>query len=451
MHGYRMNMMLQRVVPIRFVALVLAFAALTLPARAEVSIQDVKSPKGITAWLVEDYAVPIVTIRFAFRGGSTQDPVGKEGLAQLMTGLFDEGAGDLDSDAFQIRLDDAGAEMRFSAGRDATYGMMRVLAEDREEGFELLRMALEQPRFDQAPLDRIRAQMVSGIIAGQNDPQTVAQTRWAEALYGDHPYARPDEGTQQSLSSITTADLAAFHKANFARANLQIAVVGAIDAETLGKDLDRLFGGLAAEPSLHPVADLDWKLGQRIEVEYPLPQTSLQLAYPGIARDDPEFFAAVLMNEVLGGSGDQARLFEEVREKRGLVYGIGSSLVNRDHGSGLVIGTETRSERAAETLALIRDVVKQMADGGPTEAELAAAKKYLIGAYALNNLDNSSSIASTLLELQMSDLGIDYIQRREGLINGVSLDAVKAVAKRLLTTEPAVLVVGPTLAEGGKG
>lgn len=419
-------------------------------ARAEVGIQEIKSQAGITAWLVEDYAVPIVTIRFAFRGGSSQDPEGKDGLARLMTGLFDEGAGDLDSDAFQIRLDDAGAEMRFSAGRDATYGMMRVLAEDRKEGFALLRMALQQPRFDAAPLDRIRSQMVAGIVAGQNDPQTVAQKKWAEALYGDHPYARPDEGTQQSLATVTQADLAAFHRANFARDNLHIAVVGAIDAQTLGGELDRLFAALPEKAALQAVADVDWKLGQRVQVEYPLPQTSLQLAYPGVRRDDPQFFAAVLMNEVLGGSRDRARLFQEVREKRGLVYGIGSSLVNRDHVSGLAIGTETRSDRASDTLNVIRDVLKGMAEEGPTEAELAAAKKYLIGAYALNNLDTSSSIASTLLEIQMSRLGIDYVQRREGLINAVTLDEVKAAASRLLAAEPAVLVVGPAMAEDGK-
>ena len=140
--------------------------------------------------------MPIISLRFAFRGGDTQDPAGKEGLVNLMTGLFDEGAGDLDSDAFQSQLDDAGAEMRFSGGRDAIYGSMRMLADEKDEALALLRLAIEKPRFDQPPIDRIRSQIVAGIIADARDPETAAQIAWSKAIYGDHPYARQDEGTR---------------------------------------------------------------------------------------------------------------------------------------------------------------------------------------------------------------------------------------------------------------
>ena len=420
-------------------------------AHAEVAIQEVKSDKGITAWLVEDYTVPIVSIRFAFEGGSTQDPDGKEGLAELMTGLFDEGAGDLDSDAFQIKLDDAGAEMRFGAGRDTIYGSMRMLAERKDEALDLLRMAIEAPRFDAAPIDRIRSQMVSGIVAGARNPETTAEVKWAEALYGDHPYARRDEGTEKSLTAITAEDLRAYHRNVFARENLHVSVVGAIDAATVKRELDKLFGGLPEKPALRPVAKIDWKLGQEVRVDYALPQTSLQLAYPGVARDAPDFFAAFLMNHILGGGTFTSRLFDEVREKRGLAYGVSSSLVTQEYASGLIISTATRSDRAAETLAVVRDVVRRMAEEGPTEAELAAAKKYVIASYALNNLDSSSAIASTLVSLQTDGLGIDYMQRRGALIDAVTLDQVKAAARKLLTAEPSVMVLGPPFAEGGKG
>lgn len=427
-----------------------ALAFLAVPGRAAVTIQQVKTDSGITAWLVEDYSVPIITVRFAFRGGSTQDPVGKEGLVNLMTGLFDEGAGDLDSDAFQNRLDDAGAEMRFDEGRDALYGSMRMLADQKDEALELLRMAITSPRFDQAPIDRIRGQIVAGIIASEKDPQTAAQLAWTKALYGDHPYARPDEGTKETLASITADDLRAVHKRLFARDNLVIGVVGAIDAETLKKDLDKLFAGLPAKAEVAPVADVMPKLGQQIDIPYDLPQTTLQLAYPGIARDQPEYFAAYLMNHILGGGDFTSRLFEEVREKRGLAYSIDSGLVNYDHASGLVISTATRADRAAETLKVIRDEVKRMADSGATAEELAAAKKYIIGAYAINNLEDSSSIANTLVGLQMDGLGADYIQRRVDLLGAVTLDEVQAVARKLLSVEPAILVIGKAL-DGGKG
>ncbi len=416
-----------------------------LPASAEVAIQEVKSSKGITAWLVEDYSVPIVTIRFSFQGGNTQDPPGKEGLSELLTGLFDEGAGEFDSDTFQTKLDDAGAEMRFGAGRDTLYGSMRMLEEKRDEALDLLRLALTKPRFDAAPIDRIRAQIVAGIVASARDPDTAAQLKWQEALYGSHPYARPDEGTEMSLAAITADDLRAYHKAIFARDTLKVAVVGAIDAETLKKKLDELFGGLPETSNLRPVDKVDMKLGQEVSVEYDLPQTSLQLAYPGVARDAPDFFAAYIMNHILGGGTFTSRLFDEVREKRGLAYSVDSSLVTNRYSSGLVIRTGTRSDRAGETLAVIRETVRRMAEEGPTAAELEAAKKFIVGSYALNNLDTSSAIAATLLSLQEQNLGKDYIERREALIAAVTLDDVKAAAKKLLSAEPAILIVGPPL------
>ncbi|RWD25797.1 MAG: insulinase family protein [Mesorhizobium sp.] len=420
-----------------------------LAARAAMNIQEVKSEKGITAWLVEDHTVPIVAIRFVFDGGTAQDPAGKEGLANLMTGLFDEGAGDLDSDAFQVKLDDAGAEMSFDAQRDGTYGSMRMLSEGKDAAFDLLTLAVNRPRFDQAPLDRVRAQVLSGIIANERDPNAIAQRKWLSAIYGEHPYSRPDEGTRQSIAAITTQDLGAFHKASFARDGLHVAVVGDIDAATLRRKLDQLFGDLPQKQALAPIADTQPKLGQQLEVDYDLPQTSLQFAYPGVKRSAPDFFAAVLVNDILGGGTFTSRLYEEVREKRGLAYGVDSNLVDHEHSNALVITTATRSDRAAETLALVRQVVKGMAEQGPTEVELEAAKKYMIGAYAINNLDSSASIAATLLELQLDNLGIDYLQRRAALINAVTIADVKAAAKKLLSSDPAIMVVGPPL--GSKG
>lgn len=422
-----------------------------LSAHAAVAIQEVKSDKGVTAWLVEDYTVPIVAVRFAFDGGSTQDPAGKEGLANLMTGLFDEGAGDLDSDAFQTRLDDAGAEMSFNETRDAVYGSMRMLAERKDQAFDLLRLAVLQPRFDQAPIDRIRAQILAGIVSGERDPDTVASRKWAETVYAGHPYSRPDQGTKESVATLTADDLRALHRATFVRGGLHVAVVGAIDATTLKRKLDAVFGDLPEKGTLRSVPDASPKLGRQIEVNYDRPQTSLQLAFPGVRRDAPDFYAAALMNEILGGGTFTSRLFEEVRDKRGLAYGVSSALMNSRHSSLLAISTATRSDRAAETLSVIRDVVKDMAEQGPTAEELAAAKAYTIGAYALNNLDSSSSIASTLVELQIEGLGIDYMQRRAGYIGAVTLEEVKAVAKKLLSAEPAVMIVGPPLAGGGKG
>ena len=431
----------------------LAIVFLTLPAvvpaRASVDIQEITSQGGVTAWLVEDYTVPIVAVRFAFKGGSTQDAEGREGISNLMTGLFDEGAGDLDADAFQERLDDVGAEMSFNATRDAVYGQMRMLAEERENAFELLRLALTSPRFDQEPVDRIRAQITTRIQRDMRDPNTLGRDAFARALYGDHPYARRADGTAESLAAVTPDELRELHARTFARSNLSIAVVGAIDAETLKAELDRVFGALPAEARLEPVARTEPKLAQEVAYAYPLPQATLQLVYPGVEREDPEFFAAFLMNHILGGGTFSSRLFDEVREKRGLAYGVGSGLYGGDYADSLMIGTSTRADRAQEALDVIRETVRLLVEEGVSEHELETAKTYLVGAYPINNLDSSSAVARSLVELQKDGRGIDYIERRVGYIEAVTVEAVNAAARRLLTADPAVLVIGPEAGKGG--
>ncbi|TJX69032.1 MAG: insulinase family protein, partial [Mesorhizobium sp.] len=351
---------------------------------------------------------------------------------------FIEGAGHYDSDAFQVKLDDAGAEMSLDAQSDDIYGSVCMLSKKQDAAFGLLRLALNAPRFDQGPIDRVRAEIVSGIVGSERDPGAIAQRKWLRAIYGAHPCSRPGEGTKESLAGITPSDLLAFHQAIFARDGLHIAVVGDIDANTLRERLDQLFGDLPEQQTLVPVYDVAPKLGQLVEENYDLPQTSLTLAWPGVKRSAPNFYAAVLMNDILGGSYLTSRLYEEVRQKRGLAYHVSSELTL----DKLLVTTETRSDCAAQTLSIVRDVVKQMAQQGPTGAELKAAKKHLIGTYAIDRLGSTSSIADRLLDLQIQNADVDYNQRRARSIGRVTLKQVKAAAKKLLSAEPAILVVG---------
>lgn len=439
-----MNKTLSFFRPARFLAVLFVFIVGFGASANAIEIQNVTSPKGLQAWLVEDHTVPIISIQFSIGGGTTQDPQGKEGLVKLMTGLFDEGAGDIQSQAFQARLDDLGAEMAFTANRDRMLGNMRVLADNRDAAFDLLALAVQKPRFDQDAIDRIREQLVAALKASEKDPSTIAQNRLNMLVYGKHPYGRRADGTPESLAAVTRDDLVASHQAMFARDNLHVGIVGPVSPKQAEEMLDKIFGGLPEKANVKKIENAKLNLGGTANVNYDLPQTSLTLVYPGVYRDDPDFFAAYLMNYVLGGPGLTSRLFSEVREKRGLAYTVGSSLVIYDHSAGLVISTGTKASEAQKTLATIREQVKKMAEDGITGQELDEAKSYVIGSYAVQNMGSSSDIAATLVGLQDQGLPIDYIEKRRDDINAVTLDQVKSIAKKLLSGEPALLVVGPS-------
>lgn len=424
-------------------SLILSFGLGVSLANA-LNIENVTSKKGITGWLVEDNTVPVVSIQFSIGGGTTQDPEGKEGLANLMTGLFDEGAGDLDSQAFQSRLDELGAEMAFSVTRDRMRGNMKMLAEKRDEALNLLALAVQKPRFDDEAIDRIREQLVAELKASEKDPKTIAQNRLLTLIYGKHPYARRGEGTPETLATINRDDLVKAHHAMFARDNIHIGIVGPVSANEATTIIDKIFGALPEKAELKKIEEAKLNLGGMANVNYDLPQTSLMLVYPGVKRNDPDFFAAYLMNYVLGGPGLTSRLFSEVREKRGLAYTVGSSLMLYDHSATLAVSTGTRSSEAQKSLSTIRSEVKKMADEGVSEQELDEAKSYVIGSYAVQNMGSSSDIAATLVSLQDENLPIDYIEKRRALIEAVTRDQVKAVAEKLLRPEPALLIIGPS-------
>lgn len=422
-----------------FVALL--FIVLAAGTAQAIEIERVVSPKGIEAWLVHDETVPLIAMSFAFGAGSTQDPAGKEGVANLMSGLLDEGAGDLDSKAFQAALDEYSIELSFSTGLDSFGGSLTTLVDNREEAARLLELAITRPRFDAEPVERIRAQIAARITRNERDPDTVAGDALTTALYPEHLYGRQVEGTTESLSAITVGDLKDFHRKAFARDRLKISVVGAIDAATLGPMLDRIFGTLPEKSDLAAVPEIQPRLTGSTDIAMDIPQTVINFAGHGVKRDDPDFVAASIATMILGGGGMTSRLYQEVREKRGLAYSVGLGLRAYDH-SGLVVGgTRTRADQADAVTELIRAEVARFAEEGATEEELAKAKSYLIGSYALR-FTTSNAIAAQLLSIQMDNLGIDYVNRRKDLIAAVTLDDVKRVAKRLFSGDTLFIRVG---------
>jgi zinc protease len=332
--------------------------------------------------------------------------------------------------------------MSFSAQRDTIRGAMRTLTDNRDDAFDLLRLAVSVPRFDAKEVEISRAQILSLLRRETTSPADIASRRWWEAAFEGHPYGRGVNGTPDTISNISIADLKSYAHRVLARQNLKIAVVGDIDAETLKLLLDRTFAALPEKPDLIAISNVAPRgLGRRIEVSLDVPQTVVDFGGPGIARQDPDFMAAYLVNHILGGGSSNSRLYREIREKRGLAYSVSDNLMWLDHAAVMFGGTATRADRAGETIDLIESEIHRFADAGPSAAELADAKKYLNSAFLLN-LDSSTKIAALLVQLQLDGFGTDYFSRRSIMIESVTLEDAQRVAKRLLDKGLLVTVVG---------
>lgn len=405
------------------------------------NIQKVVSPMGFEAWLVEEYAVPLIAIEVGFHGGARRDPVGKEGLARMVTALLDEGAGPYSSQDFQKRLEDLAVRMSFTSGRDGLYGSVRTIADKRDEALELFRLALTEPRFDEEPVNRIRQQLFSSIKQDESNPNMIAQKVWFEQVLGDHLYARQVKGTREGLATITQDDLKAFVAQSFARDNLRVSVVGAISADELAPLLDKTFGGLLEKSEVENVSEASvGAVGQMLVFEREQPQSVVVFGSRGLKIEDPDFIPAYVMNYILGGGSFSSRLMEEVREKRGLAYGIYTQLLPLDYGALYFGSVGTENGRIKETIDIIKAEYSRLAEEGVSEQELKDAKTYLTGSFPLR-FDSNGKIANQLAGFQLSGRGIEYINDRNGLIEAVTADDIKRVAERLLQPEALTFVV----------
>jgi zinc protease len=425
------------------VAVALAFVALAAaPAGAAVKVEAVKSASGITAWLVRDSLNPIISMRVLIRnGGSVLDPKDKEGLARFVAALLDEGAGDLDSQAYQRKLEDLSISLEFEAGSDHLSIALRTLRRNRAEAFELLKLALARPRFDPEPVERIRAQLLTSLARRSVRPGYIAgRTFWHNA-FPKHPYGRPSRGTPATIKAIGKADLQAYMKARVARDALVIGVTGDISPEELKAVLDKTFADLPAHaapvnvPTVAPATK-----GMLTVIRRPFPQSVVIFGEPGPSRKDKDFYAAFVMNHILGGGSFSSRLYQEVREKRGLAYSVSSNLNPMRHTAMITGSVATQNARVAETIRQIRLQWKRMAENGATAQELKDAKLYLTGSYPLRFV-NTAQIAGSLAWLQMLGLGRDYFEKRNKIIESVTLADVRRAAKRFLDADKLYFVV----------
>ncbi len=427
---------------IRLIRLALPVVLLlaALPARADVDIREITTPGGIDAWLVEDHTIPFVALELRFRGGTSLDAPGKRGAVNLMTGLLEEGAGDLDARAFSRATESLAASFSYDASADALSISARFLTENRDESMALLRDTLVAPRFDDEAIERVRAQVVSVIQSDQKDPQEIAGARFASLVYGDHPYATDENGTVDSVTSLTRDDLVAAHDAAIARDRLYVSAVGDITEDQLATLLDTLLADLPETGAPLPGdATLNLPGGIKV-VDYDTPQSIAIFAQPGLEREDPDFFPAFVLNHILGGGGFESRLMTEVREKRGLTYGVYSYLADRDNAQVWMGSVASANSRVAEAVEVIRAEWARIREDGVTQEELDDAKTYLTGAYPLR-FDGNGTIANIAVGMQMDGLGTEYIANRNDMVNAVTLEDINRVAREWLDPDRLTFVV----------
>jgi len=413
---------------------------LALPAAAAVKIREVVSPGGITAWLVEDHSIPFTALELRFRGGTSLDEPGKRGAVNLMTGLLEEGAGDLDARAYARELESLAASFGFDSGADTVSISARFLTENRDTVMDLLHDTIHAPRFDPEAIERVRGQVLSGLRSDAKDPNEIAAQTFRAMTYGDHPYGSDGNGTIDSVTALTRDDLLAAHGAVFARDRLYVGAVGDISPQELGALLDKLLGDLPETGAPLPgKADVTISGGVTV-VPFATPQSVALFGQRGIDRHDPDFFAAYVLNTILGGGSFESRLMSEVREKRGLTYGVYSYLVPRDLASVYMGSVASANDRIGESVEVIRNEWARLARDGVTAEELDKAKTYLTGAYPLR-FDGNERIAGILVGMQMDDLPIDYIETRNDKVNAVTLEDANRVAAELLDPDQLHFVV----------
>lgn len=422
------------------IRLVIALFLVALPVHAASEIEEFTTPGGIEVWLVNEPSIPIVALEVSFKGGTSLDLPGKEGATYLMTGLLEEGAGDLNATEFLEATEQLAAGYSYRAFRDSVSIDAEMLKENMSEAIELLRLALVEPNFDEKAFERVKSQVLSGLSQDKTDPDEIASATLRALSFPDHPYGTRDEGSLETVGRLTRDDMVEAHKNALVQSRMFVGAVGDITSEELGPLVDRLLGDLPQDgPALPQPAEMAVDGGTTL-IDLATPQSVALFGHKGIAREDPDFFAAYLLNEILGGSGVESRLMREVREKRGLTYGVYTYLAPFDYAAQMMGSVASANDRIADAIQVIRDEWALLAEKGVSEEELNDAKLYVTGAYPLR-FDSNAKIAGILVGLQLTGLPSDYIKTRNDNMHAVTLDQVNDMAKRLLKPEELRFVV----------
>jgi zinc protease len=416
-------------------AAVAALVALTSTPAAPFEILQVKSSGGIKAWLVETPELPVIALHIAFRdAGSAADPPGRQGLAAFGARMLTEGAGEYDASAYQERLSELGAALAFTADRDTLVGRLEAVRDYRDQTFELLRLALTNPRFDADAIERVRKSRLAELTRLQTDPNYVARRAWWQGVFPKHPYGRDPEGSEADTAAITEDDLRSAFMRRMAKGNLIVSAAGAISVAELAEALDRVFGDLPDRGTTAALPAAMFMPSDPLVVRLPFPQSSCVFGHVGVRPTSPNYFPAIVLNQIVGGGTLTSRLFVELREKRGLVYSVRTMLEPLSDESLMIGRFATENDKVSTAIDLVRREWRRLASGEVSEAGIDEAKEFLKGALPLS-LDGTSTMAGRLLAVQRLGLDMDHLTAWNAKVDAVTAEKVRGLARGLMRTD----------------
>jgi zinc protease len=416
-------------------------------AGATPAIQTWYTGNGARVLFVPAPELPMVDVEISFDAGSARDG-GASGLSQLTASLLNEGAGGLSADQLAARLEGLGAQLGIDSGRDAAQVSLRSLSDPAvlQPAVELFAKVVAEPAFGEAAFRRVLEQMRVSLRHDLQSPSGVAQRAFYRAVFGDHPYATPPGGTEESLSKLTREQVRAFHRRYYVARNAVVAIVGDLRRDVAEALAERVAGGLPAgeaPPPLPPVKHLGE--ARTVRIKHPSKQSHVLMGQPGMHRGDPDYFALYLANHILGGGGLVSRLSDEVREKRGLSYSIYSYFAPMRRNGPFVVGLQTRNDQVGEAIRVVRETVEKYRASGPDEEEYKAHRDNVTGGFPLR-IDSNRKILGYLSMIGLYGLPLDYLDTFVGRIEALDREGVAEAFRRRV--DPARWV---TVIVGGEG
>ncbi len=426
----------------RFVITVLIVLVLFSKSSHALKFKELESSNGIKFWFVEDNSIPIISMSFSFNGGSYFDPPGKEGLSNIMTSLLDEGTNKLSSVEFKQKLKSNGVKLYFSTQKHKIEGTFQVISSNKIEGFELLRNALNNPKFSENDILKIKNQVKSSIKIEEADISRLSSKKFNENFYINHNFSNSIKGSLESLDKIEKSDIMQIYKRNFQLSNLTIGISGNIGEKEVKEFVDLAFGNLNRSENNFSISDFEslkkGMLLQKIET----PQTAVVFGQKGLGRNDKDFFAARILNYVIGGGSFQSRLYKNIREKRGLVYSIYSYILPYKNDGVIIGGFQTSNDSVKQVIKLVKKEWDSIKKHGISEKEFSEAKTFFKGSFS-RNFTNTMSIANLLEIVQYYKLGADYFDKRDEIIDSLELESINQLASILFNSnELFFMIVG---------